>query len=84
MARALPQNRLEELQKSSSYWFNAQFQGRPLPLSGGMFNRFEIVDSLPEDIKFVRYWDKAGTEGGGAYSAGAKMGRSEYAYYRCT
>lgn len=48
------------------------------PMAGNVFNRsyFEIVDVAPADTLWVRYWDKAGTQDGGAYSAGVKMGFS--------
>ena len=49
------------------------------PDAGKVFNRTwfrSMLKAVPDDIKFlVRYWDKAGTEGGGAYSAGALVGR---------
>lgn len=46
---------------------------------GYIFRRswFEIVDVLPADlVKVVRYWDKAGTKGGGKYTAGVAIGKS--------
>lgn len=48
------------------------------PASGNVFNRvwFTIVDVAPIDTLWVRYWDKAGTEGAGAFTAGVKMGFS--------
>lgn len=55
-----------------------QFQQRPAPRGGGLFkvDRIEIVQAAPANLaQVVRYWDKAGTEGGGAYSAGVKMAR---------
>ena len=55
-----------------------QFQQRPAPAGGGMFKTegFKVVQAMPGDIaQTVRYWDKAGTEGGGAYTAGVKMSR---------
>lgn len=45
---------------------------------GLVFNRswFGLVDGVPDDvIKWVRYWDKAGTEGGGKWTAGVLMGK---------
>lgn len=53
-----------------------QFQQRPAPRKGAFFEweNLEIVDALPVKIKSrVRYWDKAGTDGGGAWTAGVKM-----------
>jgi predicted phage terminase large subunit-like protein len=54
-----------------------QFQQRPAPRSGGFFawQNIEIVNSAPKLSKVVRYWDKAGTDGGGAWTAGVKMGQ---------
>jgi predicted phage terminase large subunit-like protein len=53
-----------------------QFQQRPAPRTGGFFawQNIEIVKSAPKLRKIVRYWDKAGTDAGGAYTAGVKMG----------
>lgn len=47
------------------------------PEAGKVFNRawFKSLPALPLDIrKWVRYWDKAGTEDGGKYTAGALVG----------
>lgn len=70
---------LKEMQKDlGQYAYHAQFQQEPTPPQGGMFqvNKFVKVSSL-EDLEIkqtVRYWDKAGTEGGdGAYTVGVKM-----------
>ncbi len=53
------------------------------PTAGKVFNRawFEIVDALPADAERVRYWDKAGTEDGGDWSAGVKMARAGGFFY---
>lgn len=56
-----------------SYIFAALFQQRPAPAEGGMFKTFPILNGLPPNCRFIRYWDKAGTAGGGAYTAGVKM-----------
>lgn len=45
--------------------------------AGKVFNRawFKLIRELPTDIiAWTRYWDKAGTEGGGKYSAGVLLG----------
>jgi predicted phage terminase large subunit-like protein len=62
-----------------SYAFSALYQGRPSPPGGGMFKRewFEIVGAAPADATRVRAWDKAGTEGGGDWSAGVKVVRDK-------
>ena len=55
-----------------------QFQQRPTPRGGGMFptDRFVLVDHPPEPstiADFIRYWDKAGTKNGGAFTAGVLL-----------
>lgn len=59
-----------------SFAVAGQFQQRPAPRSGGFFDwkNLEVVDRAPKLKKIVRYWDKAGTDGGGAFTAGVKMG----------
>ncbi|MDY0071808.1 MAG: phage terminase large subunit [Thauera sp.] len=59
------------------YAVAGQFQQRPTPRSGGFFKweKLEIVKATPQFRRVIRYWDKAGTEGGGAYTAGVKMGQ---------
>jgi predicted phage terminase large subunit-like protein len=60
-----------------SYAFEALYQGHPSPPGGGMFQRdwFTIVNAAPSDAARCRYWDKAGTEGGGDWSCGVKIAR---------
>lgn len=61
-----------------------QFQQRPAPRSGGFFEwqNMEIVSAIPAGMtEFVRYWDKAGTEDGGCYTAGVLMGKHTGVYY---
>lgn len=62
-----------------SYFFGALYQQRPRPREGGMFKfaNFKIVDVSPAAANRVRYWDKAGTEGGGKYSCGVLMAMSD-------
>lgn len=67
-----------------SYGYAGQYQQRPAPSGGGMFTSFPVVDVIPDGCEWVRYWDKAGTEGGGAYSAGCKMARSPDGRYFVT
>lgn len=62
-----------------SYWWAALYQQRPAPREGGMFKRhwFQIMETLvPSQVqKWVRYWDKAATEGGGDWTVGVKMAK---------
>jgi len=59
-----------------SYATAGQFQQRPAPRTGGFFEWEElmIVGAVPKLKKIVRYWDKAGTDDDGAYTAGVLMG----------
>ncbi len=58
------------------YGAAGQLQQRPAPRGGGMFQRdwFQIVDAIPAGVRIVRFWDFAGTEGGGDWTVGLKMG----------
>jgi predicted phage terminase large subunit-like protein len=60
------------------FGINSQLQQRPTPLGGGMFHPDKLipVGQWPPvwDLgRIVRYWDKAGTEGGGAFTSGALL-----------
>jgi predicted phage terminase large subunit-like protein len=69
-----------------AYFWSALFQQRPTPIAGDLFQPqwFTIVAALPAGCKFVRYWDKAGTKGGGAYTAGVLMAMSpDRKFYLC-
>ncbi len=67
------------------YGFAGQIGQNPTPPGGAMFkvDNFQILDNLPsvqEDILNtvvlqVRYWDKAGSQGKGAYTVGVKMAK---------
>lgn len=51
---------------------------------GSLFKRDWLPlakDAPPADTEWVRYWDLAATEGGGDYTVGVKMGRSNGTYY---
>ncbi len=57
----------------------ALYQQRPAPLEGGLFRRswFTIVGAAPRAVRRIRYWDRAGTQDGGDYTAGVLMSRTE-------
>jgi len=60
-----------------TYVWYAEYQGTPRALEGNRFQRgwFEIVRVAPrQQGRLVRYWDKGGTRGGGAYTAGVLIG----------
>lgn len=54
------------------------FQGTPIAPEGTLFKRgwFKLADASPREGFRVRYWDKAGTAGGGAYTAGVLLLRA--------
>lgn len=75
---------LEQMRSElGEYGYAAQVLQDPVPAGGGMFDTEKLlkVDVCPKIIKAVRSWDKAGTEGGGKYSAGAKIGQDEAGRY---
>ena len=54
------------------------YQGQPIQVGGGLIKveNLKITFACPEGLNSrVRYWDKAGTEGGGAFTAGVKVGK---------
>jgi len=60
------------------YGYAGQIGQNPTPAGGGMFktDNIQIIERLTSEtniVQTVRYWDKAGTQGGGAYTAGVKM-----------
>lgn len=62
----------------SAYSWSALYQQNPVPTEGGLFKRawFEPwIDTLPEIVNTVRYWDLAMSDKESAdYTAGVKMG----------
>lgn len=61
---------------NNPYGFASLGQQDPAPRTGNMFKveRIELVHAVPSKrVKTVRYFDKAGTEGGGCFTAGVKM-----------
>lgn len=73
-----PQKVVDDYKKIlGPYGYSGQMQQNPVPRGGGFFEweKIEVIDSSPKLKKIIRYWDKAGTEGGvGACTAGVKMG----------
>lgn len=70
-------------QSLGSYGYSGQYDQEPAPPGGGLFQPswFTIVDAVPAASSFVRYWDKAGTQGGGAYTAGVLMAKSPDGFF---
>lgn len=74
---------LAKIRKVLGLSYYALYQQRPQPAEGGMFKRewFDIVREYPRGGEFVRYWDKAGTEDDGAYTAGVLFERTQNGIY---
>lgn len=62
-----------------NYGYSGQYEQRPVPLSGGMFQWDKIFITQPppygEFLYVIRWWDKAAlAHGTGAYTSGVLMG----------
>jgi len=59
-----------------AYGYSGQYGQHPVPLGGGMFKTDRIRIDTPSKgmTKQTRYWDKAATADGGAYTVGVKEG----------
>lgn len=59
-----------------SYAYAGQYGQSPVPMGGGMFrtDMVQIVHSAGAVRSWIRYWDKAGSAGKGAFTVGVKMG----------
>jgi predicted phage terminase large subunit-like protein len=82
-----PRQALDQVQRDvGSQAWHSLYQGVPRPPEGNRFKRtwFEIVGPTewpPLVATRVRYWDKAGTAGGGCYTAGVLMARVADGYW---
>ena len=64
--------------------WSSLFQQSPIQKEGAMFKPewFDTVDKAPEKVtNRVRYWDKAGTDGSGDYTAGVRMSKTADGHY---
>jgi predicted phage terminase large subunit-like protein len=72
---------LDDLQADlGQYGYAGQIGQDPTPIGGGMFHvdSFIITQTPPPQnmiVNTIRYWDKAGSEGKGAYTVGVKIAR---------
>lgn len=68
------------------FGYSGQYRQAPVPRGGGMFKVTRLIQDTPPPLSsrgwtLCRAWDKAGTEGAGAYTVGFLMGR--YRAYGC-
>lgn len=65
----------EQRKKLGEFAYAGQYLQHPVPRGGGMFKPERLQIDVPHKIiRKVRYWDKAGTQDGGAYTVGAQLG----------
>lgn len=59
-----------------SYAYAGQYLQDPIPMGNAMFDvsKMLIVNAAGGMVKTIRYWDKAGTQGKGAFTVGVLMG----------
>ena len=81
---------LKRMEKVKPFEFAGQYQQRPAPRGGAMFQRawFEVVDAVPADLTYVRDWDLAGTVAKPGtdpdWTVGLKMGRDSRGFHYIT
>lgn len=74
---------LRAKQRMNPVEFAALYQQRPAPAEGILFKTHKIrywKKAAPHTAVRTRYWDKAGSEGTGAYSTGVLMARWKHVY----
>lgn len=79
---------VERLQKTrgvlGQYQFQSLYQQRPTAREGNRIKRAwlsKFVDAAPAEARRVRYWDKAGTDDGGKFTAGVLIAEHEKQFY---
>ena len=73
---------LNEAKDQGDFVYSGQYLQNPIPRGGAMFKteNFKIADRAPDTkdlVNVVRFWDKAGTQGGGAFTVGALVGKDK-------
>lgn len=76
----------ETMADLGQYGYAGQVGQKPTPPGGGMFkvDHFMMVQRLPDRVEYVhtvRYWDKAGSDGKGAFTVGVKMSKLIHGRY---
>jgi predicted phage terminase large subunit-like protein len=67
---------LRIMRDASPYHFAGQYQQEPALPEGNVFkpDAIEIIDALPECIRWMRGWDFAASDGRGDWTVGIKLG----------
>jgi len=81
-AKRMPWTVMEDMKATlGQYGYAGQIGQNPVPPAGGMFKADMFMIIPPNQLmdmvfeKTIRYWDKAGTAGAGAFTAGVKMAK---------
>lgn len=80
-ANRMPWSVMQDLETDlGQYGYAGQIGQNPTPPGGGMFkvDHLQLLAAMPAPVNIeqtIRAWDKAGTQGEGAYTAGVKMHR---------
>lgn len=83
-SQRFPEDQLKATKATLGRKFFALYQQAPVAADGDLFKvtSIETVDAVPTEARRIRYWDKAGTEGGdGAETAGVLMAKYEGIFY---
>lgn len=80
--KRMPWKVMQDMESTlGQYGYSGQVGQNPVPPTGGMFKAdlfIPVSQGRIDDMVFeqvIRYWDKAGTAGAGAYTAGVKMAK---------
>jgi len=58
-----------------NYYWQSVYQQKPIPRTGLEITAIKLAQPPPRSqLRLIRYWDMAGTEGGGDYTAGVLLG----------
>jgi predicted phage terminase large subunit-like protein len=65
------------MQKAKPYTFSGQYQQRPAPPQGGIFqpDMMPVCEAIPLGTRFVRGWDLAASQDEGDWTVGARIGK---------
>ncbi len=83
----MPREAVDKLKNVSAYSWAGQYQQRPAPRDGGMFQRywFNVVAAVPAGAQSVRRWDLAATAAGPGtdpdWTVGLRMARDGAGLY---
>ncbi len=76
----------DQKQQLGEYGYAGQYQQHPIPRGGAMFSvaKLKWEKARPNKLHFksmCRFWDKAATEAGGAFTVGVLMGLDKAGYF---